>query len=521
METNHFSRLANHLITAVEKTEAPGHHKKIVVNLLVSKFASWYEKIRNAMDYREEEAILRSAIERILRRRILLGGDGKKIAEPLIRELVWAHYFPDDSLSEEIIEKVEKKIDLYLYLRKEIVRQHRFSELTAEQWMYHLLSADIEYLLHPMKEEDLLSNFMYQVMRNTVTITDDTEQTKDVQVFIAVRKAFAKDDIAFLRYHLFTQFFGSVSKQSIEKIIADFMLGYKEIQLQLQYPRKDRIYSYVNSRTAAFLVLEDLLQIHKGKIRELYQDEDSFTKAVFAICEARYSKISSKVQRAIVRSVIFILLTKTFFAFAVEGTFESIIYGKVFWNSILLNTGIPPLFMVIAYFFLRPPGEDNSKRILVYIKTILTDEDPVLGNQLVVRKNPDKKPVLNMIFTLLWFLTFLLAFGGIIFLLTKLNFLFISQAVFLFFMAIVSFLTYRISLMAKEYSVEEKQGWTTPIFDFFFMPFIRVGRHLTEGISQVNILLFVLDFVIETPFKGIFGFFEQWFFFLHAKREEL
>ena len=39
--------------------------------------------------------------------------------------------------------------------------------------------------------------------------------------------------------------------------------------------------------------------------------------------------------------------------------------------------------------------------------------------------------------------------------------------------------------------------------------------YLTEGISQINILLFLFDFIIETPFKGLFAFFDQWFVYLH------
>jgi hypothetical protein len=75
--------------------------------------------------------------------------------------------------------------------------------------------------------------------------------------------------------------------------------------------------------------------------------------------------------------------------------------------------------------------------------------------------------------------------------------------------------------MSKVYTVDERQGILSPVVDFTFMPIIRVGQHLTEGISQINIILFIFDFLIETPFKGLFSFFEQWFFFLHAKREEL
>ncbi|MBI2430477.1 MAG: hypothetical protein HYV39_00440 [Candidatus Levybacteria bacterium] len=516
-----FSNLANALLKSLEKTQTHGNHKKIVVDPLVSKVASWYEKLRNAMDYREEEVILRAAIERILKRRIILGGDGKKVAEPLVRELVWARYFADESLSELVIGQIAEKVDLYLRFRNAIIDKKILKEQEANEWMYHLLSSDIEYLLNPQTERELVCNFMYQVMRNNVSITDDSEQNKDVQVFIAVRKAFSKDDLAFLRFHLFTQFFGVMSEEHLDKIIEAFQSGLEEIQAQLSYPRKDRIYTYVKSKTGVFLILDDLLDIYKEGIKQLYLKKEDFNKAVFDICEARYSTISGKVRRAIVRSVLFILLTKVFFAFAVEGTFESLVYGSVSWKSIFLNTGIPPLLMVFASFFLRPPKHDNSKRILGFIKVLLSEQEAKVGNPLIIKKISDKRPFLDAIFTILWLLTYLLSFGGLVYVLSLLNFNPISQGVFLFFVAIVSFLTYRINLMSREYTVEAKQGMFWPIFDFFFMPIVRVGRHLTEGIAQINILLFIFDFIIETPFKGIFGFFEQWFFFLHAKREEL
>ena len=68
---------------------------------------------------------------------------------------------------------------------------------------------------------------------------------------------------------------------------------------------------------------------------------------------------------------------------------------------------------------------------------------------------------------------------------------------------------------------DKKDDLASLMFDFFFMPFIQVGRRLTLAISQLNIVLFIFDFIIETPFKGIFAFFEQWLFFLRTQREKL
>ena len=91
--------LAQLLVDSFEHHDAPGHGRKISVNPVVAKVASWYEKLRNAMEYREEEVMLRAATERILRRLLLLGGNAKTTAEPLVRELIWARYLENNSVS--------------------------------------------------------------------------------------------------------------------------------------------------------------------------------------------------------------------------------------------------------------------------------------------------------------------------------------------------------------------------------------------------------------------------------------
>lgn len=516
------SPLADAVIRVFEKDQEAADGKKISVNVVVSKVASWYEKLRNAMDYREEEVILRAAIERILKRRILLGGIGKTIAAALVRELVWARYFPNESIPETVIPKIEKTIDLYIEFRRQLIIQKVISDSALNEWIFHLLSSDIEKILHPNSEKESVSNFMYRVVRESITIPDDSEQTRDVQVFIAVRRTFAKDDLAFLRFHLFNQYFGRLGQDNLTQGVAAFKSAHIEIEKQLAYVRKDAIFSYVKGKASVFLILEGLLRALRGNFRQLLPDEGELKKAVFHMCERRYDSINSKVSRAIIRSVVFIIMTKLFFAFAVEGTFEKIVYGEILWNSIILNTTIPPLLMIIVGFFIRAPGRSNSESIGSAIKKLLFEERPHLGDPLIVYKQPKKSnSVLDFTFSILWLLAFVVSFGAIIFVLSKLNFTIISQFIFLFFLAIVSFLSYRISLVPREYIYDKRDSALAPIADFFFMPVIRVGRHLTEGIYQINIILFIFDFIIETPFKGIFAFFEQWFHFLHSKREEL
>lgn len=520
-EKHPLSPLAKLVITAFEEETSHKHERTITVNPVVAKFATWYEKLRVAMEYREEEVILRATIERILKRRLLLGGNAKTAAEPLVRELIWARYLGEHSVPESIISDVEEAIDLYLHLRMLILQKHRISEGVLNEWMYHLMSAHIEHILNPNKEKETISNFMYQVLKDHVQIVDDSEETRNAQVYIAVRKAFAKDDLAFLRYQVFKLYFGQLNRENVEFVASEFLSGYKEIIRELNYPVKEKVFNYVKKRTANFLILEDIMRKYRGEVKELVKDEATFQEAVYTACETRYQGITSKVRRVIVRSVLFVLLTKVIFAFMVEGTYERLFYGGINWTSIIINTSIPPILMIVVGLFIRTPNAENSKRVLTYLKRLLTQESPKLGEPLIIQKNKQNRTLLTTVFSILWLMAFVVSFGSIIWVLKLIGFNVISIGVFLFFLTIISFLSYRISLIAHTYTVGENQGLVTPLVDFLFLPVIRVGRNLTQEISRLNFVLFIFDFIVETPFKLLFAFFEQWFLFLHAKRDEL
>lgn len=517
------NKLSQLLISAYEKRQAQAAGDTISVNPVVSELASWYEKFRTAMDYREDEAILRSAIERILKRRIVFSRNGNVIAAPLIRELVWARYFPDASVLESQVTKVAHTIELFLKLEEKINEKHRINHGQVYEWILHLLSSEIEDVLKPGSEKDLMSNFIYQLFVTRIKISDDTDETRDIQMFIAVRRAYANDDLALIRFRLFKQYFGKVTAHNLDKVVRHFNQAKQKFEEQLSYPLKDRIYNYINNQKIPFLILDDVLRENIGKSPDLTLDEDKLNMSVLNACSRRYKTVVGKVHRAIVRSVIFIFFTKALLALFVEGAFERFYFGEVLWSSIMLNTLTPPALMVLVGVLIQTPSRENSFRILAKINSILFDETPKMDANLVLKKKPSKvDPILWGLFILLWFATFALSFGAIIFILTKFSVNPLSQAIFIFFLAIVSFVSYRINKTAHMYILkDQKESLTTMSFDFFFMPFIQVGRKLTQAVSQINIILFLFDFIIETPFKGIVAFFEQWLLFLRTQREKL
>lgn len=517
-----FSNLATSLINVFEIQQNQLNDEKITVNDLLSKIASWYEKFRTAMDYGSEETIPRRAIERMLKRMFFLETNSKSIAKGLVRELIWAGYFPNATVPQSLIEAVANSIDLHIKLKDEVTKQKVLSSDNLNEFILQILSCEIFYILLPNKEKEAVTNFMFRVLSKSIRIEDETDQTKEIQIFLAIRKSFARDDIAFLKYKLFTQIFGRLTEVNFENVVKNFINGQKEIKTQLSYPKKERILSHVKKITPAFLILFELLTQEKGNIKLLAKDQEVLRQRVFDICERKYRTIKGKIQRAIIRSFIFILFTKAIIAFAVEGAFESIFLGRIQWFSITLNTILPPIIMAVVGVTIRTPSEQNSQTIFNDVQKLLFVEDPVIVSPLIIKiKAKNAVSFKDYVFSALWIFTILFSFGIILFFLNLLNFNILSKTIFIFFIAIISFLSYRIYQTANSYTVVRKQNIFTPVFEFFFIPIIRVGRQLTESFSQINFILLVIDFIIEAPFKGLIGFFEQWFMFVAAKREEL
>ena len=522
MAPNNLSNLATKLIHVFENRDKELNEEKITVNDLLSKVASFYEKFRTAMDYGSEETIPRRAIERMLKRMLFLEERSQNLAEGLVRELIWAGYFPNATVPQSLIEKVSTSINLCLKLKDEVIRKKVLSHEDINEFILQILSCDIFYILISSKEKDAVANFMFRILKESIHIEDDTEQTRDIQVFIAIRKAFARDDLAFLRYKLFLQIFGKITEENYYNILENFEAGYKEIKYQLSYPRKEKILTHIKKSTPAFLILFDLLNQYRGNFKSITLEKTDLKRIVFDACDRRYKNIKRKVRTAIVRSFVFILITKAVMALAIEGTFESIFLGKIQWFSMFLNTAIPPIIMVLAGIGIHTPNTENSAFILKDIHKILFDEKPEIAKTMTLRlKKKSGITFKDSVFSILWILSIFLMFGIIWFILGLLSFNILSKFIFIFFVAIISFLAYRIYQTAKTYTVYKKQNILTPIFEFFFIPIVGVGRSLTEGITQINFILITIDFVIEAPLKGLIGFFEQWFVFVAGKREEL
>lgn len=512
------------LIQDLKITPSPETNEPTIsVSRTVSAAAVIYEAARNAVEFRADHLIRRTAIERILKRRFVTNPDGKGIAESLIRELLWARYLENNQVPIKKNDEVQKIIDKYVVFRDAVLKNENLKEKgLVSQWLLQVVSCEIEECLKPSPQREALNSFVFRTLKERLIIPEEKDpKTHDIQIYLATQRCFASSDEAILRFRLFLSFKPNWLEASHEQALNlanNFPSLYKEIENQLDHPLSDRLRRFVSKEIAPFNVIRDLVNEYPNELVEIFSSKDVLEKKVRLILLRRYQETASRLQRAAVRSIVYIFLTKMVLAFLIELPYDYLTKNTNYL-ALIINTVFPPALMFAVTSAIRLPGEENTLKINAKISEYLYQTS---ANKVVLEiASPSKKPILTMFFTLVYLFTYLLIFGGTIYLLKQLHFNIVSQAIFLFFLTIVSFFGFRVRYLTKDYEYAERERAFGPIIDFLFLPILRVGQWLSKELQQINVLIFVFDFIIEAPFKAFFYVIEEWIGFVKAKREEI
>lgn len=509
----------------------PTSPHKISVSQTVSFAAFLYEKMRNAVEFREDHLIRRAAIARILKRRMILNENGRDIAEPLIKELLWARYLENNTIGEEKIGQLQSIIDKYFFIRNELsVGRKGGEQEKIREFVQQVLSCEIEEVLNPSEKREAFTNYVYQILRPNVSKADfDSEVERDTQVYIAVERAFAHSDDAMIRYHLLKLMIPEITKvnwkTAADSLLPSLYAVYKDIEKALNHPFTDKVRNTIKKQIASFLILRDIFEQNSHSIEAILSDETKLKHKVDEVCRKRYDESGGRLRRTAIRSFIYILLTKVILAMLIELPYDQYVLHQISYFPIIVNVVFPPLLMTLIILTVQVPGDDNTRRIFQQIKsTLVTDPEKLAAMQpdSYNRRRRSRSLIFYSLFTTLYFLTYLVTFGAIIYVLNLLNFSFVSEGIFIFFVTLITFFAFKVIMITQEYQVIASESILSPITDFIFLPILRVGQWLSgEVLSRFNVLIFIFDFVIEMPFKAIVEVFDEWVHFVRLKKEEI
>lgn len=515
-------------LSQVKGKSRPDDMSALSVSQTVSFFALVYEKVRNAVEFREDHLILRAAIERILRRRFSLNSDGRGEAENLLRELLWARYFDNSTLGGEDTIKIQALIDKYTSLRRSlIVGRSPEMQTYLYQFLLDIITCEIEEILKPESAQTYsnLTFFIYQVLRNKIKIEGLSDQQRDAYFLVATEKIFGKSDRSYLRYHLFITFyktFAEYKKKELDDLTPQLPGIFRKIDDMVENPYVDNLVKFTRKQLPPFLVLFDIIKSKNSEIKQILTDKEKLWTEVDQMCRDKYQAMGVRIRNLAIRSFIYILLTKMIFAIILEYPLSLYVYGEVSHVSVAINSIFPAILMALIVTFFKVPGEDNTKKIYQRIVEMI-DNDRSFETKIsyMPKKATIKRPILVFGFTVFYSLTFLVTLTLIYEGLSYIHFNLISQMIFIFFVSVVTFFSYRIRQVTKELTLSEKEGILTPIFDFFFMPILSLGKYFSSGIAKLNFFIFIFDFIIEAPFKLLFEIVEEWISFVKKRKEEI
>lgn len=494
----------------------------IQVSRAASALAVVFERVRQVIDYQEEAVLRRKAIARILLRRLTSAKNGERsIAEGLIKEITWAHYIDNNILPQERIDEVAEIIKRYKVLLERNTYKQTKKLPDLREWMIGVMSAEIEQLLVPHYTTDALVQLMYLSLEHSESAPDVDEATKNLQVFLTIHRCLLKSDDSVLRFKLLTSYYPDWTKNIpdlTDQVATQFIQAVEAIEYHLKHPLGDRLLPIIRRQTAPFLVLKSVVDKNKKKRYEILADSTQREQYIQDECTSRYKLVRQKIQRAATRSIIYLFITKITLAFILELPADKIIHGSVLYVPLVINVLFPPLLMFVVALSIKTPDKKNTDTILDRINALMDDPD---GRNALKLKIPQPKRRSNM-FVYVYATTFIISFGLIWLLLSRLNFNFVSKGLFFLFTCLVSFFAFRIRQTATELMVTgEKESVLTAIIDFFFLPFLRVGRWLSSAFSKVNIFIFIFDFILEAPLKSLIAIAEEWFSFIREKKEEI
>jgi hypothetical protein len=515
---------------------------KIRVSEIVSKMAFYYEKIRNSVDYEEEHLLRKNAIERILRRQILIEGAiavktttremaGEEIASHLLAELIRAGYLPNNKIPETKIKEIGQVIEKYLRLRQasaEAIKQLSIKEKNEfNKWIIALAASDIEEHFGRSQVDLVIIDYMYDILAKNIKMPPNSpyQNDKEIQVFIGIYRSYLKFDRDMLGFLLLKHYHSNWQNPTTEEIAnlgANILTWRAEIERQIDHPLAGQFNRIISRYTVYFSILKDTIADDPiGVYESIRKDPKAFPRRIKRIAEKKYKIAKSKLWRAAVRSIIYIFITKSIFAVLLEVP-ASKFFGEEVNNFALgINISFPAILLFMFVLFSRMPGPENTEKIIEGINEIVFEEYKHT-EPFQLRVPVKRGKMLNAIFGVIYSITFFLSFGFVVWFLDKIGFSWVSTTIFLFFLALVSFFSIRIRKNTRELLIlEPKENIFSFIADFFYVPVVAAGKWLSENFSRVNVFVFILDFIIEAPFKIFVEIAEEWTKYVKERKEEI
>lgn len=467
-----------------------------------------YESIRNSIEYSEEHLLMRGAIYRYLQRQFGKH-PGSELVEGLLSELIFAGYVENHSVPIPEVDKIGELLLDYQQLAEKI----SFGNRSEFETYLGIISSHIQDELLDSERLIAIINYMYTYCYDAF---GDTKNLP-LPMYIAVERTLFKSDDAVISSRLFRSAFGQYIGEQSDYVASEFnnfVASYKSAKQSKLHAYAS---SFVRRESASLLVLVDVLNTDENPqdlVMPNYLDAEVKKSA-----EKLYNEAVVYLEKGIVRSIIFLFITKTIIGIAIEIPYGLWTEGHIKFVPLLINLLFPPLYLLVAGAVTTRPDNKNTESIREQIKLILYNKTVNSEySKNIETGNSKSRSVFNFLYTMLSFGLFL----GIVYILALLEFNIVEVLIFFVFFSSVSFFAFRVTHAMRElkvYSMRDDnvlQG----LLAVLTTPFVRAGQWLSARYQGINIFVFIFDFLIEAQFKSVVMMVRRWRVYLREKQDE-
>ena len=493
--------------------ETPAGEQILEVNRLIAKAATFYEKVRYLIDYREEHTIRRSAIERILKRRVFIEQQ-THIGAVLIQELADGQYLPKEQATEELSEEIDRIVWKFLGLIDAAKVNGNISRR-----LISFAATEIDAQLSPLQYavDESTAEAFYKTLKGHAFVSGVSEEVVNIQLYCAIWRSLLSADHERLAYALWLLYVPEWRKPELDiASVAGKLTGivshiHAAVENQLQWQLAQKI----KNESIYFHIIREVLQQNGAGAEQVLNSDSELDAFTREFLEKKYEKENERIRSSGIRAVIYLFLTKMAVAIAVEVPYEFFVLGRIHYFPLSINILFHPLLLFTLTRRVGSLDEKNTEAIIKGVHGVLYE-----GKARTIRiRNTYTR--LTFAFGVLYLALIVFVFGALIGILQLLNFNAVSIILFLFFLALVSYFAFRIRYQARRWKVVENQGALSLIASVLAIPVVRTGRWLSQTFSSINVFVLILDFIIETPFKRLLNFSNQFLVYLREKAEEL
>lgn len=510
----------------------------IHVDEIASKVASAYETVIRVINWKEEQLVRRTAIERKLKRRLITEISGMKLAnninsekaaETLVLESIRGGHLPNDQIPQNKIGVVQKILDKYIYiLKRDLSSKNRKNRVQFYNWTLEIAACEIEETLAPPIRENTLISSMATLMENRIQMNPldiINDEDKRIQIFIAVHRTLFHLDDPIISYRLLKyrhSNWNDASLETIEKIANNITEIRKDLDKDLHHPLSGKFFKICERYDTLWLLLKDILDSlikKEGDIKEKLNDQ----KALKNILREAYDKRLKTLRRRLIKMAIFstlsILIANSVSLFLVEVPLAKWLYGHFNPKAMAADIIAPTILMLFLTITTKKPPKNNLAVITEEIGKIVYSKKRNDIYEIKVSKGINY--IFNFFITLFYLVAVVISLGAIIWALRFFGLPPTSIFINTMIVAVIIFSGLVIRQRAKEITVDEKSTVWEFVLDVLSIPVAKLGQWLSFKWKKYNVVSVFVTALIDMPFLAFINFIESWSSFLKEKKAEI